>query len=241
MRSRRCCTTRGSARRSIPPTRATIEEQDHRRDRERLSSEREAKIEEIPPAARRRHEAHESYTPRMRRTTRCSLWFGLCPVGLLAESAGGLQWAAPDGWKNEGALPMRAATYAVAPAAGDKAGAECAVFYFGIGPGRQHRRQSRTLEGTVSGAGSETGDGSDCQADPPWLKRHVPLTPAGEYSGMSGPMAGWSQGVPGYRLLGAIVEGPRGNVFVKFTGPAKTIAANQQKFEQLLGSFQPAP
>jgi hypothetical protein len=40
----------------------------------------------------------------------------------------------------------------------------------------------------------------------------------------------------GYRLLGAIVEGPGGNIFFKFTGPAKTIAANQPKFESLLSS-----
>jgi hypothetical protein len=46
---------------------------------------------------------------------------------------------------------------------------------------------------------------------------------------------------PFYRLLGAIVEGPGGNVFLKFTGPMKTIAANQAKFEQLLTSFQKAP
>ena len=39
-------------------------------------------------------------------------------------------------------------------------------------------------------------------------------------------------GVWDYRLLGAIVEGPGGNVFVKFAGPAKTIAANEQKFGQ---------
>jgi hypothetical protein len=43
---------------------------------------------------------------------------------------------------------------------------------------------------------------------------------------------------PGYRLLGAIIENPGGNVFLKFTGPAKTIAANQRNFEQLLESFQ---
>jgi hypothetical protein len=33
------------------------------------------------------------------------------------------------------------------------------------------------------------------------------------------------------------VEGPGGNIFIKFTGPAKTVAANQQKFEALLASF----
>ncbi len=60
---------------------------------------------------------------------------------------------------------------------------------------------------------------------------------SGEYSGMGGPMTGEKTVKPGYRLLGAIVDGPGGNVFLKFTGPAKTIAANQQKFEQLLASF----
>jgi hypothetical protein len=42
----------------------------------------------------------------------------------------------------------------------------------------------------------------------------------------------------GYRLLGAIIENPGGNVFLKFTGPAKTIAANERNFVQLLESFQ---
>ena len=45
--------------------------------------------------------------------------------------------------------------------------------------------------------------------------------------------------VPGYRLIGAIAEGPGGNVFFKLTGPAKTIAAQQKSFEQLLMSIAP--
>jgi hypothetical protein len=45
--------------------------------------------------------------------------------------------------------------------------------------------------------------------------------------------------VAGYRLIGAIVEGPGGNVFFKLTGPAKTIAAQQKNFELLLASIQP--
>jgi hypothetical protein len=59
---------------------------------------------------------------------------------------------------------------------------------------------------------------------------------AGEYSGLGGPLAA-SKPAPGYRLLGAIVEGPGGNIFVKFTGLAKTVAANTAKYDQLLASF----
>ena len=181
---------------------------------------------------------HESYTPLMRRTI-VLLGIGLYSVVILAESAGGLQWTTPGGWKNEGALPMRAATYAVAPAAGDKAGAECAVFYFGSGQGGSIDANLERWKGQFQGPGGKPAAAQIAKRTLHGLNVTT-IDTAGEYSGMSGPLAGSSRGAPGYRLLGAIVEGPRGNVFVKLTGPAKTIAANQQKFEELLGSFQPA-
>ena len=52
-------------------------------------------------------------------------------------------------------------------------------------------------------------------------------------------MTAGSKPAAGYRLLGAIVEGPGGSVFFKLTGPVKTIAAQQKNFEQLLASIQP--
>ncbi len=45
---------------------------------------------------------------------------------------------------------------------------------------------------------------------------------------MGGPLAQSKSSAPGYRLLGAILVNPGGNIFLKFTGPAKTIAANQR-------------
>lgn len=54
---------------------------------------------------------------------------------------------------------------------------------------------------------------------------------------MGGPVGPAQKVVPSYRLLGAIVEGRGGNVFIKFTGPSNTVAANRQKFQQLLASF----
>jgi hypothetical protein len=41
---------------------------------------------------------------------------------------------------------------------------------------------------------------------------------------------------PGFRLLGAIVEAPEGMVFFKFTGPLKTVAANEAAFEKMIAS-----
>jgi hypothetical protein len=40
------------------------------------------------------------------------------------------------------------------------------------------------------------------------------------------------------RMLAAIVEGPGGNIFIKYTGPLKTVSANAGKFDGLVNSFQ---
>jgi hypothetical protein len=162
----------------------------------------------------------------------------LCSVTVFAESAAGVRWTAPAGWTNEGSRPMRAATYTIAPASGDKASAECGVYFFGPGQGGTVEANLDRWKGQFKGA-----DGKVASAQVAKRTVHglvvTTIDIAGEYSGMAGPMAASTAAVPGYRLLGAIVVGPGGNVFVKFTGPAKTIAANQQKFEQLLSSFQP--
>ena len=161
----------------------------------------------------------------------------LFTVGVLADSVAGLRWTAPADWKNEGARPMRAATYIVAPAAGDQASGECVVYFFGEG-------QGGTVEANIDRWKGQfhTTDGKPAAAQvAKRTSRGLTITTidaSGEYSGMGGPTSGGRSTVSGYRLLGAIVEGPRGNVFVKFTGPAKTIAANQKKFEQLVGSFE---
>ncbi len=51
-------------------------------------------------------------------------------AALYAESAAGLHWTAPANWKSEGSRPMRAATYNIPPAPGDRDNAECAVYFF---------------------------------------------------------------------------------------------------------------
>jgi hypothetical protein len=131
---------------------------------------------------------------------------------------------------------MRAATYSIPAAAGDTAGAECVVNYFGPGQGGSVDANIERWKGQVQGA-----DGKPAPAEVVKRGRGVPITlidTSGSYSGMGGPMSASPTSAPGYRLLGAIVEGPKGNVFFKLTGPAKTVAAQQKNFEQLLASIQ---
>jgi hypothetical protein len=157
---------------------------------------------------------------------------------LLAESAAGVRWTAPAGWKAEAARPMRAATYSIPLAAGDQGIAECVVNYFGPGQGGGVDANVERWRGQVQGS---DGKPAPAKIDKRTV-RGISITTidaSGAYTGMGGPMMAGSKPVAGYRLIGAIVEGPGGSVFFKLTGPAKTIAAQQKNFEQLLASIQP--
>ena len=52
-----------------------------------------------------------------------------------AESAGGMSWTMPAGWKTMPDRPMRAASYVVSPIAPDTAASDCVVYFFGRGQG----------------------------------------------------------------------------------------------------------
>ena len=157
----------------------------------------------------------------------------LATGALRSESAGGLQWTAPAGWKSQAQRPMRAATYAVPAAAGDKEDGECAVFYFGPGQGggvddniKRWVSQFETSAKPATGKKTITG------------LAVTTIDLSGTYLASAGPMSPAKTSKPGYRLLGAIVEGPQGGVFFKFTGPAKTVAAGQAGFDKMLGSVR---
>jgi hypothetical protein len=158
----------------------------------------------------------------------------LAALGMIrAESAAGVRWTAPGSWKAQAQRPMRAATYTVPAAPGDKEDGECAVYYFGRGQGGSVHDN---LERWIS-------QFSPPQKDAQPQKRTVnglnvtEIDLSGTYTGAGGPMATTKTIKPGYRLLGAIVEAPEGLIFIKFTGPAKTVAANQGNFENLMKSF----
>jgi len=61
---------------------------------------------------------------------------------------------------------------------------------------------------------------------------------AGAYLAPGGPMMQSTGKKTGYRLLGAIVEAPEGNVFFKLTGPAATVGAAQADFDALVASMK---
>ncbi len=124
---------------------------------------------------------------------------------------------------------MRAATYVVDDA-------ECVVYFFGQGQGGSVQANIDRWKGQFS-----QPNGQPAVAKTARRTIHgLPVTTieiTGNYAGMSGPTGAPRRLNSGYRMSGAIIENPGGNVFLKFAGPAKTIAANQAKFAQLLASF----
>ena len=154
-----------------------------------------------------------------------------------AEQAGGLTWTAPPEWKSQGERPMRAATYNIPAAKGDSESAELAVFYFGESSGGGVDANVKRWIDQFQKA-----DGSSAAKDAKVKKEKIAGSPAtavevkGTY--MGGSMMGPSTPKPGFRLLGAIVEGPGGNVFFKLTGPEKTVAGAEKPFRKLLDGLK---
>ena len=158
----------------------------------------------------------------------------LAAMGLAADSGAGVRWTMPAGWKAEAQRPMRLATYNVAP------GAECGVYFFGAGQGGSVDANLDRWIGQFLQA-----DGKPSKAAAKIAKRTIHGSPvttvevSGAYTGMGGPTAQAGPAMPGYQLLGAIVEAPQGSIFFKFTGPAKTVAANHEAFDKMLESLGP--
>ncbi len=149
-----------------------------------------------------------------------------------ADASPGLEWKVPSNWTTLDARSMRVATYGIPARGGDSEGAECAVFYFGPSQGGgveenldrwvgqfEHPSQPERSQGEVAGMKL-------------W-RVHV----LGDYLAPSGPMMQSTGTKNGYALLGAIVEGPNGNVFFKLTGPKKTVDAAKPEFENMIKSM----
>lgn len=150
--------------------------------------------------------------------------------------AGPIKWTPPTRWESKPASGMRAATYIIPAAQGDSEGAECAVF-MNIAGGVD--ANIKRWIGQFEAADGGPADGKAKQEKQTINGLNVTTVDlTGTFKG-GGPMMGQSTGPKtGYRLLGAIVETPEGEVFFKMTGPAKTMAAAQPEFQALLKSVK---
>lgn len=147
-------------------------------------------------------------------------------------SVAGIGWMVPERWTTGPEKQMRVATYLTPAAGGDSEGGECAVFYFGPGEGGDVESNIARWIGQfdVEGAPARTTRTID------GMNVHL-LDLQGTYRASAGPMMGSSERKEGFRLLGAIVGGPQGSVFFKFTGPEGSVAEAEPGFYGMIESL----
>lgn len=153
--------------------------------------------------------------------------------GSLSGSIAGISWRVPGRWPVGPARQMRVATYSIPSQNDGTEGGECAVFYFGASEGGD-------VEANMARWVSQfepSGDPDRTSRTVDDMKVHL-IDLSGVYLASGGPMMGGpKERKEGYRLLGAIVEGPQGSVFFKMTGPSALVETAEKEFDTLVGSF----
>ncbi len=155
------------------------------------------------------------------------------------SSIAGLTWDIPENWQVESQRPMRVATYSVPAAGGDAEMGEVAIFYFGPGEGGSIEANVERWFGQFDQPdGRPTREVAERESQ---QINNIPVTivrTTGTYTAAAGPMAPRQDIRPGYKLIGAIAEGPEGAVFFKFTGPVTTVQEAEPDFLRMVESLQ---
>jgi len=156
------------------------------------------------------------------------------------DATAGLTWSVPAAWETQAQRPMRVVTYHTPPAGDDAEPGEVAVFYFGP-------QEGGTVDANVDRWFNQF-DQEDGRPTSEVAEREVIevdgmsvtlVRTSGTYNAAAGPMAPRAELRPDYRLIGAIVEGPEGAVFFKFTGPDRTVLEQEANFDAMIASIEP--
>lgn len=154
------------------------------------------------------------------------------------KAVGGLVWdAQPPLVRRQPRTPVRAAEYGVE---GD-AQAELVVFYMGNQPtGSIDANVQRWLIQFEQPDGSDTAQrAKQRELDVAGLAVHT-VEVSGVYTGPTTlPSVSPGSPLPQSTLLGAIVKGPKGDVFFKLIGSRPTVERARDAFERLLRSIRP--
>jgi hypothetical protein len=140
------------------------------------------------------------------------------------KTIAGITFTPPSHWKDLEASGMRQAQFRLPPVPGDSAEGEVNVYYFGPQSGGGVEANLQRWIGQIT-----LPDGSDpatvaqrstFTADD--MAGHVVSLNGTYKSGGGRPMGGGGENLPGYRLVGVVLEGPQGSLFFKLTGPEAT-------------------
>jgi hypothetical protein len=147
--------------------------------------------------------------------------------------AGAFTFAVPSGWRSEKpSSPMRAAELYVSGPEGTGAAGEAIITVFHFGPGQGGTVQQNVdrwfgqFDGDIDAKGAATAKETIGT---------VPVTFARARGTFQSGMPGQpTTPMEGQALLGAILESPNGDVYVKMTGPSPTVEKAEPAFVQMI-------
>lgn len=147
------------------------------------------------------------------------------PAG--ATTIAGVTFTPIAGWKDVGPSGMRQAQYRLDPVEGDTAEAEVNVFYFGqeSGGGVEANLARWIGQMTLPDGGNPADKAARSTFTADGMPGHIVSLDGTYKSGGGRPMGGGGEQLPGYRLVGVVLEGPQGSLFFKLTGPVATAGA----------------
>jgi hypothetical protein len=146
----------------------------------------------------------------------------------------GLKITTPDSWKSvPPSSAMRQGQWAVAPLTAGQDAGEITAFYFGPGQGGD---TTSNVNRWLASLKKPDGNPIEGQTTTRTVKG-ISVTQVEGFGTFASGMPGQpATPKPDYGLLGGILEGPQGRVFLKLTGPAKLVEAQRAAFTAALDS-----
>jgi hypothetical protein len=159
-------------------------------------------------------------------------------AGVMAVQSGTLQFTAPPAWKSRpAASSMRVAELIVPRVPGDAEDGEVIVYFFGGSGGTVDANVERWIGQFRSASGEPLKTAARTTSTIGKLKV-TQVDVSGTYIAEVRPGSAERFNKPNFRMRAAVVETPKGPYFIKFTGPAPTVAQASGDFDRFLKSVR---
>lgn len=145
---------------------------------------------------------------------------------------GSFAFAVPEGWTK--VTPSSAMRNAQLEVARGQDKAEVTFFHFGGGSGTAADNVARWFGQFPGSEGNRKTETAELAGT-----KITFATAEGTFS--SGMPGGPTSPMPGYALCGAIIENPRGDVYVKMTGPAAVVKASAEALKKMVSDAVKTP
>lgn len=143
-------------------------------------------------------------------------------------AVGGVAFKTPEGWQS--VSPPNRIQAAALQVAADQGHGETAVAFFTNLGGDVESNVNRWRQQVTNPTTKQPADASVTKHTAGGMKVTL-VSMQGTYAGMS---SGSSKPVANTGFRGAIIEAPRGNVFVRLTGPADAVSGASADFEKMV-------